>query len=110
MIETNFLWYEPQRTNFQYLDHIKHLVWSTDGYRPYRVVHTGPSANRNANCPLLDGTSDWGCFCPVTKQNRSITIVGGGCPTVMVNFDRRRWISQPREKKEEGEEMGEPGV
>ncbi|RZR94646.1 hypothetical protein BHM03_00023398 [Ensete ventricosum] len=100
-------------------DHIEisaQNCWNTDGYHPYRAVHTGLPADRNVDRLLLGRTIDWGCFHHVTTRNRP----------VMVDFDRRWLLSgdngrfrpsvadfgqyQPREKEEEGEEKGEPGV
>ncbi|RZS24268.1 hypothetical protein BHM03_00057325 [Ensete ventricosum] len=99
-------------------------VCNTDGYCSYRVVRTGLPVDRYADCPLPGDTADWGCFYPVTTQNRPVTI----------DFNHRRQLSgdnsrfrpssavvrryQPKEKKEEGEEeeveeegeeRGEPG-
>ncbi|RRT52121.1 hypothetical protein B296_00044977 [Ensete ventricosum] len=55
-------------------------VCNTDGYHPYRAVHTSPLADRNADHPLLGSTADWGCFRLVTTRNRSVTVdFDGGC-------------------------------
>ncbi|RWW81962.1 hypothetical protein BHE74_00009608 [Ensete ventricosum] len=77
-------------------------VCNIDGYRSYRV-RTGPLA-------------DWGCFRPVTTKNRSVMVdfnlhqlLSGGNGRFRPSATDFGWY-QPREKEEEGEEKGEPGV
>ncbi|RRT39341.1 hypothetical protein B296_00059221 [Ensete ventricosum] len=63
---------------------LQHPVCNTDGYRSYRVVHTGLPVDRNADRPLPGGTTNWG---------------------LTVDFDYRRSISgginRGRKKKRE---------
>ncbi|RWW54235.1 hypothetical protein BHE74_00039195 [Ensete ventricosum] len=68
-------------------------------YRPVRAVHISPLADQYANGLLPGGTTDWGCFRPVTTRNQP----------VMVDFDRRRPISRGINRGTKKEE-GEPGV
>ncbi|RWW35333.1 hypothetical protein BHE74_00059770 [Ensete ventricosum] len=80
------------------------------------TTRIGPPVDRYTDRLLSGGIADWGYFLPVTTRNRSI----------MIDFDHRRPLSsdndrfrssladfgryQPREKEEEGEERGEPGI
>ncbi|RRT74530.1 hypothetical protein B296_00030959 [Ensete ventricosum] len=77
-------------------------VCNIDGYRSYRV-RTGPLV-------------DWGCFRPVTTKNRSVMVdfnlhqlLLGGNGRFRPSATDFGWY-QLREKEEEGEEKGEPGV
>lgn len=74
-------------------------VFNFKWYWLYRVVRTGPSADRYVDRPLPGSTIDWGCFHPITTRNQSVT----------VDFDRRRLlrgdVSQRRRKKRENLEI-----
>ncbi|RWV90870.1 hypothetical protein GW17_00046889 [Ensete ventricosum] len=68
-------------------------VCNTDGYHPYRAVHTGPPVDRNADHPLTGGTVNCGCFYPVTIRNRPVMVestVDGRFRAISTEGEKRR--------------------
>ncbi|RWW07474.1 hypothetical protein GW17_00029147 [Ensete ventricosum] len=41
-----------------------------ESYCPVWAVHTGLPVDQYVDRPLSGGTTDWGCFCPITIRNR----------------------------------------